>query len=129
MPAIEADIRFAMVPASIARRPNRAKSLRRLGAKAPIPPIWMPIELKFANPHRANVAMVNERGSRLPRRGPSIEKATSSFSTIRVPNRLPIIGQSCQGMPISHAIGANKVPKIRYMEEGNQPIPKCASPL
>jgi hypothetical protein len=36
---IDADIRFAMVPASIDRRPSRARSRRRFGASAPIPPI------------------------------------------------------------------------------------------
>ena len=33
------------------------------GTSAPMPPIWMPIEEKFAKPHSANVAMVNDRGS------------------------------------------------------------------
>ncbi len=39
IPAIEADIRFAMVPASIARKPSRASSPRLFGASAPMPPI------------------------------------------------------------------------------------------
>src|ERR1022692_1074251 len=38
MPAIEADIRLAMVPASMARMPRRASSPRLLGASAPMPP-------------------------------------------------------------------------------------------
>ena len=58
--------KLANVPASIARSPRRARSWRRSGASAPMPPIWMPIELKLANPHSANVAMVNERGSSGP---------------------------------------------------------------
>ena len=62
MPAIEADIRFAMVPASIARTPSLANSPRLFGAKAPIPPICIPMELRLANPHRAKVAIVYERG-------------------------------------------------------------------
>jgi hypothetical protein len=52
-----------MVPASIARTPSFARSLRRSGTSAPMPPICMPIEPRLANPHSANVAMVNERGS------------------------------------------------------------------
>ena len=36
---IDADIRFAIVPASIARKPSRASSSRLLGASALIPPI------------------------------------------------------------------------------------------
>ena len=62
-PAMLAVMKFASVPANIARSPSRARSWRRLGASAPMPPIWMPIEPKFANPHSAKVAMVNDRGS------------------------------------------------------------------
>ena len=111
MPAIEADIKFAMVPASMARTPSRANSRFLFGASAPIPPICIPIELKFAKPQSANVAMVNDRGASTVRKGPNIEYATSSFRTILVPRRLPMARQSAQGIPISHAIGANKVPK------------------
>jgi hypothetical protein len=39
MPTIEADIRFAMVPAIMARNPSLASSLRLLGASALMPPI------------------------------------------------------------------------------------------
>ncbi|MND04750.1 hypothetical protein D3C83_251640 [compost metagenome] len=53
--------KFASVPASIARMPRRARSPRRVGASAPMPPICMPIDAKLAKPHNANVAMVNER--------------------------------------------------------------------
>ena len=56
-------MKLARVPASIARMPRRARSWRRVGASAPMPPIWMPIELKLAKPHNANVAIVKERGS------------------------------------------------------------------
>jgi hypothetical protein len=38
-----------------------------------MPPIWMPMELKFANPHSAKVAMVKEFGSSDAFRGPSCE--------------------------------------------------------
>jgi hypothetical protein len=37
--AIVAVMKFASVPANIARRPSRARSWRRFGASAPIPPI------------------------------------------------------------------------------------------
>ena len=53
-------MKLASVPANIARIPRRARSWRRLGASAPMPPIWMPIELKLAKPHSANVAIVND---------------------------------------------------------------------
>ena len=39
MPAIEADIKLAIVPASMARTPSLANSPRLLGASAPMPPI------------------------------------------------------------------------------------------
>src|SRR2546427_2024589 len=64
IPASVADRKFASVPAIIARNPSRARSCLRSGASAPMPPICMPTELTFANPHRAKVAMVKDRGSR-----------------------------------------------------------------
>src|SRR5262245_2830208 len=62
-PAIVAVMKLASVPANMARRPRRARSWRRFGARAPMPPIWMPIELRFAKPQSANVAIVNDFGS------------------------------------------------------------------
>ena len=53
IPAMQADMKLAMVPAATARRPSRARSVLRFGASAPMPPIWMAIELKLANPHSA----------------------------------------------------------------------------
>src|SRR5262249_47534194 len=111
IPTIEADIRLTMVPASMARRPSLASSLRLFEASAPIPPIWNPIELKFAKPQSASVAMVNERGSRVTFIDPRNENATSSLRTMRVPSKLPMAAQSCQGMPITQATGANAQPK------------------
>src|SRR5258706_9790409 len=70
MPARVAERKLASVPAIMARRPSRARSCLRSGAKAPIPPIWIPTELKLANPHSAYVAIVNDTGSRLALRGP-----------------------------------------------------------
>src|SRR5215470_13159444 len=107
IPAIDADIKFAIVPASMARKPRRARSPRRLGASAPIPPIWIPMELKLAKPHSANVAMVKERGSSADLIVPSLAKAINSLRTMRVPRRFPIAAASCQRIPISHATGAS----------------------
>ena len=47
-----------MKPASIAREPSLARSSRRDGAIAPMPPIWMPIDAKLAKPREG------ERGQR-----------------------------------------------------------------
>src|SRR5580700_3181988 len=87
IPTMQADIRLAMVPASMARMPNLASWPRCSGARAPMPPIWMPMELKFAKPHNAKVAMVNERGSSVPFSWPSLAKATTSLMDMRVPRR------------------------------------------
>ena len=46
-------MKVAMEPPSTARKPNRAKSARRYGARPPMPPIWIAIELKLAKPHNA----------------------------------------------------------------------------
>ena len=72
----------------------------------------MPIELKLAKPHSANVAIVNDRGSSMAFIGPSCEYATNSFRAIRVPRRLPMVGASRQGTPMLHATGAKTHPKI-----------------
>ena len=53
IPAMVAVRKFASVPASIARRPRRARSPRREGASEPMPPIWMAMDEKFAKPQRA----------------------------------------------------------------------------
>src|SRR4029077_13640344 len=110
-PAIVAVMKFANVPANIARIPRRARSWRRLGASAPIPPIWMPIDPKFANPHKANVAIVNDFGSSAALIGPSCEYATNSLRTMRVPSKLPMAGASFHGTPMLQATGASTQPK------------------
>jgi hypothetical protein len=53
IPAMVAVWKHASDPATIARKPSRAKSERRFGANDPKPPIWIAMELKFENPHRA----------------------------------------------------------------------------
>ena len=50
-----ADKRLASVPPTSAFAPSEARSDRRSGAKAPIPPICIPMDIKFANPQRAKV--------------------------------------------------------------------------
>src|ERR1022692_2233995 len=105
-------MKFASVPASTAFNPRRARSDRRLGASDPMPPIWMPMELKLANPHSAYVAMMKDRGSSVSLIGPSFWKATNSLITRRVPSRVPIAGASFQLTPKSHATGAKSHPKI-----------------
>ena len=53
IPASVAERNAARFPASIARRPKRAMSLRRLGARPPMPPIWIPMLEKLAKPRSA----------------------------------------------------------------------------
>ena len=53
IPASDALMNAARLPATIARRPKRAISPRRSGARPPMPPIWMPMDEKFAKPRRA----------------------------------------------------------------------------
>ena len=48
--------------ASPGTRAGRGRASRS-GASAPMPPSWIPTELKLANPASANEAMVNDRGS------------------------------------------------------------------
>ena len=53
MPAQAALSRETRAPANTALRPSRARSGRREGAIEPMPPIWMAMEAKLANPHNA----------------------------------------------------------------------------
>ena len=97
---MQAERKLASVPASSARNPSRARSCRRSGARAPIPPSWMPIELKLANPQRANVAIVNDRSSSCAfgaRRARRRRSARSAPSACRAARRRP--RQSSQGTP------------------------------
>ena len=52
-PAIVAVSHDAMAPPNIAFKPTLARSPRRSGARALMPPIWMPMEEKLAKPHSA----------------------------------------------------------------------------
>ena len=53
LPATQAVIKQANVPASKARIAKVAKSDFLSGANGPNPPIWIPIDEKFEKPHRA----------------------------------------------------------------------------
>src|SRR5438309_4652622 len=117
---MQADIKFAKVPTNIAFSPRRARSDLRDGASAPIPPIWMAIELRLAKPQSANVAIVKERGSRADLTLPRSTKATNSLSTMRVPSRVPTVAQSFQVTPSAQAMGAKRKARICCKEAGNQ---------
>ena len=51
MPAIVAESSDARAPPINAFIPNSESVFLWLGANEPIPPIWIPIDEKFANPH------------------------------------------------------------------------------
>ncbi len=104
--------KLASVPASIARRPRRARSWRRLGASAPMPPIWMPIELKFANPHSANVAIVNDRGSSDVLQRPELRVGDELVEHHARAEQVADRRRIRHGTPIAQATGANTQPKI-----------------
>src|ERR1017187_4454216 len=67
--------------------------------------------------------MVNDRGSSCALSGPSCRNATNSFSTKRVPRRLPMVGASFHDTPISQASGAKTTAKICCMVPGSHPMP------
>ena len=52
IPAIDALMNAARLPAIIARKPRVDRSARRWGASPPMPPIWIAMEEKLANPNR-----------------------------------------------------------------------------
>lgn len=61
MPAMVAVMKPASAPPSIALNPSFAKSFLRSGTSAPMPPIVIATDPKFAKLQSAYVAMVNER--------------------------------------------------------------------
>ena len=93
-----------------------------------MPPIWMPTELMFANPHRAKVAMVKDRGSRWLLRSARSLNAMNSFRTMRSPSRLPMVPESCHGTPIANAIGRKIQLRTVWMFSGNQATWPCTHP-
>lgn len=54
-------MKLVMLPANMALAANLVNTFILPGASALSPPIWMPIEAKLANPHRAYVAMSTDR--------------------------------------------------------------------
>src|SRR5258708_28193022 len=52
-PTIAAERKFAIVPAHMARKPRRARSLRRGGGRAPRAPLLMPIPPGVGDPPSA----------------------------------------------------------------------------
>ena len=60
-PATHAVRKQVRVPAMSARKTTLARSGRRDGAIGPIPPNWIPIELRFAKPHSEYVTSTSER--------------------------------------------------------------------
>ena len=58
---MHAVMKQAIVPATSARIATLAMSVFLDGARGPMPPIWIPIELKLAKPHNAYVAIISER--------------------------------------------------------------------
>jgi hypothetical protein len=66
--------------------------------------------------------MVKERGSSVSRSAPSCANAMNSFSTMRVPSRLPMAAASRHGTPRLHATGAKTQPKIICIESPGMPM-------
>src|SRR3546814_16979550 len=74
-PASAADIRFDRLPASSAFRPSLAIIGRWFGASPPVTAIWIAIELKFAKPQSAKVAIATAASDMSPCTFPKHRKA------------------------------------------------------
>src|SRR5207247_7026401 len=120
-PAMAAVMKLTSEPASRARKPSRARSDLRVGASPPIPPIWMPIEEKFANPHRANVAINFPFSESCPTTSFIIEKAKNSLITVLFAIRFPTTAASSLGAPSRIASGARTQPKTDCREYSGIP--------
>ena len=123
IPTSEADIRFAIVPASIAQIPR----LRQLAS------FCSGAEGSDSADLNSNGTQIRESAEGESRdgegtwvqgalHGPQALETTSSFVTMRKPSRLPIVWQSCHGIPINQATGENNQPKICSTLDGNHPF-------
>jgi len=80
-PTMEADIKFAIVPASMARMPNFASWLRCFRCERADATDLDAIELKLAKPQRAKWRLQKCADRACPSLGPSCPKATNSLIT------------------------------------------------
>ena len=89
----------------------------------PMPPIWIPIEEKFAKPQRANVAMSLPFSESCPTTSFIIEKAKNSLMTVLLAIRLPTIGDV---LPSARRGGtrAGRAPSRRPSGAGTPGAPK-----
>src|SRR5262249_41985640 len=123
-PAIAAVMNETSDPASSARKPSLARSDLRVGARPPMPPIWMPIEEKLANPQSAKVAISFPFSESCPTTSFIIEKAKNSLMTVLLAMRFPTIAASSFGAPSRIASGPRTQPKIVCRENSGFPQ-KC----
>ena len=89
IPAMVAERYEAIVPQNNALKPNFARSARRPGAMAPIPPICIPTLLKFANPQIA-ILTTNRPFWDMMGTAPEVRllKATNSFTVSFCPSKV-----------------------------------------
>src|SRR5262249_18819894 len=120
-PAMAAVMKDTRDPASSARNPSRARSDLRVGARPPMPPIWMPIEEKFAKPQRAKVAINFPFSESCPTTSFIIEKAKNSLITVLFAIRLPTMAASSFGAPSRIARGPRTQPKTVCRENAGLP--------
>ncbi len=126
---MQAERKFARVPASKARKPRRARSARRSGASAD------PAELDADRAEIREAAKGERRDrerARVERRlsiGQAARKAINSLRTARVPSRLPTAVQSRHGTPSRYAAGASAQPKIVSNDKPTKPNPLLISAI
>src|SRR5205814_4153540 len=89
----------------------------------------MPTELKFAKPHKANVAIVNETGFSVLFMGPRSAYAMNSLITIRSPSSEPTTPLSCHGTPMTHASGAESLNVAASIFMGQTEAPLTIRPF
>src|SRR5690554_1542615 len=105
IPAMAADRRLPSVPASTARRPRVAMTLRWVGAMPPSPPRRMAREPRFAKPVSAKVMTAWDFSLKSSALGAKSEKATNSLRMTFWPRKLPASTASWRGTPTAAMIG------------------------
>ena len=120
IPAMHADMKFAMVPAATAFIPSLARSDFRVGARRRCRPPESP-------PSSGSRTRTTHTSRSRTTAGPACCRSCPDPRTPRIhsgsaasPSRFPTVAQSLYFTPSSHAMGANMRPRIACIEPGSQ---------
>ena len=112
MLTINALIKLTNTPEIIERNTKREIVHLYSGHKTPIPPIHIPNQERFANPHKEIAQIIPVLGSRVLNLAPRSWNATNSFKISLFPSKDPSNKTFCPSNPRRYPNGAKMYEKI-----------------